>query len=227
MAPVQGRVLEEDVFDEPLVDARVDDVARINDVVEAQTALYDDESTHLTARHVHTGQHYGHDCLLVDNVLLGFAVYKKEACHRLEPLMCAKRIEKAAYFLLEEHDKTDDSHAHELVHDGSEQTHLKHLTHEKPHQDEDDDAYKDIERTAFLHQAVDVVEHEGDKKNVDDVLYSEFKHNESDVLVLIIVTQSRQVMKSACTSVTPSAPRCGLPRRPPSHRVRAESTPLS
>lgn len=86
------------------------------------------------------------------------------------------RVEEAAYLFLEEHDDADDAHRHELVEDGSEQAHLEHLTHEEPHEHEHDDADEDVERTALLHQTIDVVEHQGDKKYVDDVFYSEVEH---------------------------------------------------
>ena len=173
-AVVQRRVLEENVLYESLIDAGVYHVAGVDDVVEAYAALNDDERSHLAAREVDARHDDGHDGLLVHYLLLACAY--KQIGEGAEALVGAERVEEAAYLFLKEHDDADDAHRHELVEDGSEQAHLEHLTHEEPHEHEHDDADEDVERTALLHQTIDVVEHQGDKKYVDDVFYSEVEH---------------------------------------------------
>ena len=90
--------------------------------------------------------------------------------------MGTERVKESAYLFLKEHYQADYTHAYQLVHNGTKEPHLKHLAHEEPHHYEHDYADEDIERTALLHQTVDVVEHQGDKQYVDDVFYSECKH---------------------------------------------------
>ena len=173
---VQRRVLEEDVLDEPLVDTRVNKVARVHDVVKAYASLYHHECAHLAARHIYTRQHDGHDGLLVDEFLLVLAAYHKQLRELFEALMSTKRVKESAYLFLKEHYQSDYTHAYQLVHNGTQESHLKHLAHEEPHHYEHDNTDEDIERAALLHQTVDVVEHQGDKQYVDDVFYSECKH---------------------------------------------------
>lgn len=100
----------------------------------------------------------------------------KKRAEGTETLVRTERVEEAAYLFLEEHDDADYTHRHELVEDGSEQAHLEHLTHKEPHEHEHDDADEDVERAALLHQTIDVVEYQCDKKYVDDVFYSEVEH---------------------------------------------------
>ena len=167
---VKRRILEEDVLDKPLVDARIDKIARIYDIVKTYASLYHHEGAHLAARHIHTRQHDGHNGLLVNEFLLVLAAYHEQLSELLEALMGTKRVKKSAYLFLKEHYQADYTHAYQLVHNGTKEPHLEHLAHEEPHHYEHDYAYEDIERTALLHQSVDVIEHQCDKKNVDVIL---------------------------------------------------------
>ena len=83
-----------------------------------------------------------------------------------------------AYFLLEEDDDADDTDGDELVHDAAQKTHLQHLAHEEPDEDKDHDADEHIERSRFLHHPVEIVEHQGDKENVNYVFDSKFKKHD-------------------------------------------------
>ncbi|KXB47714.1 hypothetical protein HMPREF1870_00609 [Bacteroidales bacterium KA00344] len=91
--------------------------------------------------------------------------------------MLANLIEKLAYLLLEKNDQADNTHAHQLIHYAAQQAHFQHLRHKQPHQHKNHDADENIERTAFFHQSVEVVEHQGDKQNVDDVFDSKFEEH--------------------------------------------------
>ena len=173
---VQRRVLEEDVLYESLVDVGVYQVARLHDVVEPHRALYDYERAHLAPRHVDARHHYGHDGLLVSPGLLRAVAREEEPRHHLEAAVCAERVEKLAYLFLEKHDESYHTDAHQLVHNRPEETHLYNLANEKPYYHEDDDAYEDIERTALLHEAVNIIEHHRHKDDVHHILYSEIYH---------------------------------------------------
>ena len=183
---MKRRVLEEDVLDEPLIDACVEDVSRVDNVVKTDGTLNNYERSNLTSGQIHTRHHDGHDGFLVD-VLVLVAIAEEEAHYGLETLMCSERIEEAAYVLLEKDNKRQHTHGDKLVHDGSEEAHLKHLTHEEPDYHKDDDADEDVERTALLHQSVDIEEHQGDKKDVDDVLYGYFKHTRICIVKVSII----------------------------------------
>ena len=172
---MQWRVLEEDVLNESLVDACVDKVARVYDVVKSQATLYYDERSHFASRHVHTCHNDRHDSLLVYS-RLRLAAHEEEAHNGLEPLMRTQRIQKASYLFLKQYDKAYYTYANQLVHNSSKQAHLQHLANKEPHQHKYYDADDDVERTALLHQSVEVVKHQGDEKNVDYVFYSKVKH---------------------------------------------------
>ena len=75
---------------------------------------------------------------------------------------------------MNEHDERNDTHRHQLVKNGAQQAHLKHLRHKEPHNDENQDAHEDVERAALAHQPVNVVEHERHQQNIDEVFNSEF-----------------------------------------------------
>ena len=63
-AVVQGRVLEENILDKPLVNRSIDNVAGGHDVVELLMALNDDEGTDVLLAHRHAGHDDGHDVAL-------------------------------------------------------------------------------------------------------------------------------------------------------------------
>ena len=174
---VEWGVLEEDVLDEAIADDAVDDLsgaARVDHFVEWCAALNDDERAHTSSGHVHAGIGDGEDLLVV-----GLDILAPRAVEKLydaaQPLMGPKGIEKLAYLLLKQYDEADDTHRHQFVHDGSKQPHLQHLADKEPHDDEHHDADEDIERAALLHQAVDIIEEQGDEDDVDDILDSKFE----------------------------------------------------
>ena len=88
---VQWRVLEKDVLNESLVNACIDKVARVYDVVKSQATLYYDERSHFASRHVHTCHNNRHDSLLVYS-RLRLVAHEEETHNGLEPLMRAQRI---------------------------------------------------------------------------------------------------------------------------------------
>ena len=76
---------------------------------------------------------------------------------------------------LENDDNCKDSHTHQLVEDGAQQSHFQHLRHKEPQHDKHNDAIERIHGTWLAHQSVDVVQHQGDQDNVDNVFYSKFE----------------------------------------------------
>lgn len=59
--------------------------------------------------------------------------------------------------------------------------HLQDLAHEKPNDNEDENAIENVQRAAFAHQPVDVVEHQGHEGYVDNVFYSKLKKHGYEV----------------------------------------------
>ena len=165
---MEGRVLEENVFDEPLVDTRIDVVARFYNVLKHHAALYYDECPHLSLSHVHARHDDWENCFAVYAFLV--LVASEQFQYILCFLVCTEIIEKVAYFLLEEHDKSDYSHRDQLVHDASQEAHFQYLTDDKPDNDEYHNAREHVERTRFFHDAIGVVEHECHQHDIDDVL---------------------------------------------------------
>ena len=75
---MERRVLEEDVLDEPLIDACVEDVSGVDNVVKTDGTLDNYERSNLTSGQIHTRHHDGHDGFLVD-VLVLVAIAEEEA----------------------------------------------------------------------------------------------------------------------------------------------------
>ena len=84
-------------------------------------------------------------------------------------------VKELPYLLLKQYDKGQNAHAYQFVEDRTEQLHLQNIAHKEPYDDEDHDADEHIQRAALLHQAIDVVEQQGDKDDVDDVFYAKIK----------------------------------------------------
>ena len=89
--------------------------------------------------------------------------------------MGAQTVQKLAYLFLEEDEQGQYTHAYQFVHDGSQQTHLEYMGHEEPQHHKHHDADEHIERPAFLHQPVDVVEQQRHQQDVDYVFYAKIK----------------------------------------------------
>src|SRR3712207_3573859 len=166
-AVVKGRVLEKYVLNEQLVDARVNDVTRFRNIIKRGTTLYYDERSYLSLGHTHASHHDRHD---------GFLVYiralatTEEDHDTLETLMGTQGIKETTDFFLKKNDETDDSHAHQLVENGTQEAHLEHLTHKEPNEHKEHYADEDIERTALFHQPIDIIKHECHEHYVDDIL---------------------------------------------------------
>ena len=173
---VQRRVLEEDVFYESLIDVGVYQVAGLHYIVEPHGALYHDECAHLAPRHVDARHHNGHYCLLVGLRILRSSARCEEPGDNLEAAVRTERIEELAYLFLKKYDETDDTDAHQLVHNRTEEPHLEHLADEKPYYYEHYDADEHIQRPALLHEAINIIEHHRHKNNIHYILYSEFYH---------------------------------------------------
>lgn len=62
---VQRTALEEDAFDETLVDVGIDDVSRIDDSAQSYVSLQHNQCTHLLLAHTHAGHHDGHHVFAV------------------------------------------------------------------------------------------------------------------------------------------------------------------
>ena len=63
-------------------------------------------------------------------------------------------FEESFYLFLEYNNEGEHSHAHHLVEDGAEQTHLQQLGNEQPREYEHKYSQKDIERTGILHYSI-------------------------------------------------------------------------
>ena len=124
---VQWGVLEEDVLDETLVDVGVDFVACVCYVVERCGALNNDKGTHFSFAHVHAGKNDGHNCLPACPTAAFFLFLLEESQQQSHPLVGTDVVEEFANVLLEQDDKTNHSHAHQLVHDRTKQAHFEYL----------------------------------------------------------------------------------------------------
>ena len=62
---MQRTVLEEQILDEHTIDIGVDALARFDEVTEMLVALYDNQGTDLTVRHILTSTHQRQPILLV------------------------------------------------------------------------------------------------------------------------------------------------------------------
>ena len=171
---VERAVFEEDVFDEALVEVRVDGVARVDDVVERDAAFKHDECAHFLLAHVQAGHYDGHDVRPLHLCFLRAREQMEEAVHLL---VGAKCLQEPADVVLEQHDERDGSHLDQLVEDGPQQPHFQDLRHEQPQQDEDEHSGENLHRAGLLHELVGVVEQEGDGEYVDDIFDFDGKHH--------------------------------------------------
>ena len=83
--------------------------------------------------------------------------------------MRTERVEKTTYLFLKKHDQSDGTHADQLIENSPQEPHFEHLTHEKPYQYEHHHADEDVQRTAFFHQFIKVVEDKRNQNNVDGI----------------------------------------------------------
>ena len=157
-AIVEGTVLEEDIFNQSLVDIGIDDVARAHHVVKRHVMLNHNQRPHLLLTHAHAGHHDGQHIFMPQVLLLGTG---EEAYQRTGILMRTQRQQEAANLLLEDDNQGYHTHTDQFIEDGPQQPHLQHLRHHQPEQDKDQDARKDIDRPRSLHQLIAVVEQEG------------------------------------------------------------------
>ena len=86
-------------------------------------------------------------------------------------LACAEVVEELAYLLLEQNDERQHTHRHQFVEDAAQQTHLQHLAYEEPHHDEHHDADEDVQGARGTHESENIVQHQCDKYDVDDVFW--------------------------------------------------------
>ena len=77
-AIVQGRILEEEVFYQSLIDAGVEALTCGHNIVERCCALDDNQCSDLLFAHAHTGHHNRHDDLFQFLGILFFLVYREE-----------------------------------------------------------------------------------------------------------------------------------------------------
>ena len=60
--------------------------------------------------------------------------------------MSTKVIQELTDILLENHNDSNDTHRYQFIEDSTQQFHFQNLRHKDPHQDEDHDTHKDIQR---------------------------------------------------------------------------------
>ena len=73
------------------------------------------------------------------------------------PLPFAKLVKEFSNLVLEKNYQTYNAYADQFIEYAAQQSHFKHLRYKKPNQHKNHDSDEDIERTALLHQPVDVV----------------------------------------------------------------------
>ena len=178
--PVMQRgILEKDVLYKPLVDVRVDHVTCRHDVIQRHITLNDDQRSHFPTTHIHRRHHYRHDNLLdIPPLFLLTPRESEEPQERADSLMGTQIVEELTDILLEQHDQGDDTHTDQLVENRAKQSHLQHLRHEKPDDDEHHNTREHVQRARVAHQPIDVVEHQCYQQDVDDIFQSKLKkHN--------------------------------------------------
>ena len=168
-AVVQRTVLEEDVLDEPRVHVGIDGVAGVLVVVERYPLFDDDEGARLGLGHVHAGIDDRYDVGLFALLL----VFEEEVEEEPPSLVGAQLHEKPFDFVLKQNDENEQTHAHELVHDGADEPHVEYLFDHDPHPHEGQHPGKDAYRARLLHHLVEGVEQQGHDEYVDNVFYAE------------------------------------------------------
>ena len=102
---MERRILEENVFYQSLIDARVKPFASGHDVIEWGGTLNHDECTNLLLTHAQTRHHDGHDGLLQLFWVVLIAAVGEEATQRLYSLMGAHVIKKLPDVFLKQDDE--------------------------------------------------------------------------------------------------------------------------
>ena len=74
----------------------------------------------------------------------------EEAHQSPHPLLRTYLIKETADIFLEDNNQRNDSHAHQLIQDRTQETHFQHLTHEKPDKHKEHDAHKYVEGAGLL-----------------------------------------------------------------------------
>ena len=173
-AVMQGGVLEEDVFNEPLRDFGIEEFSGAYKVVQRQRTLHDDEGTHLLFRHRQAGHDDGYD-VLAGVRLLVLAAEETHGC--TYTLVGADGKEELADFVLKEDEQRDGTYADNAVEQRAQQAHFQDLGDEQPKDDEYQHAEEDVQRARLFHQAVAVIEQERNEKDVEEVFQAEGKEH--------------------------------------------------
>ena len=175
---MEGTVLEEDVFDEPLGYLCIDLFSCTGKVSQRQVVLNHDERSHPLLAHVHASHYDGEDglTLVAELACVLVLVQSEETQEAMCLLSGPKVIEEAADVLLEKDDDGKRSYAHQLVEDASQQLHLQHLADDYPAADEEQDAIEDVDGARLLHQLVAIEKHDCYEEDVHYVLEANVRH---------------------------------------------------
>lgn len=184
-AVVEGRVFEEEGFEEGCGDAGVDDLACADEFFDFVAALEDDEGAGLALRHVHAGLDVGLEVgagVLVDIAAPELEAFGEGVARELG--LGADEEEEFAYFGLEHDDKGDESDAHDAAEDLAAETHVEHVE-DAPGYVEDEHGPEDAYDVGAFEEAVEFIDEEGYHEDVEDVDKSYFRKGEHGVFFLI------------------------------------------
>ena len=173
---MQGGVLEEYVLYQPLIDAGIYAVSRLHDVVKWRKSLYHYQCAAFRFAHIDAGHDDGQDGGTIYGVGI-FLLLHKPIHEAMQAFLFAYAEKEFAYLLLKENDNRQDAHAEELVEQRSHQSHLKHLGHKEPYDDDGQHAAKDVHGARLAHEAVDVVQQHRHKEDIYCVFYAKVEEH--------------------------------------------------
>ena len=171
---VEGRVLEENVFNKAGIDVGIDNVASLFIIAQRHFPLEDNEGTSLRLRHRHAGIHHLHDMLVVMSV--AFIAMAENIAPFAPSALRAEVDQEALDLVLEDYDKDNQTDRHHLIHDGACEPHVEYLGCYDPYDSKEQHAVEQAQRTGALHQAVGVIKQRRYKQYVDKVFNTEVNH---------------------------------------------------
>ena len=175
-AVVEGRIFEEDIFDESLRNLRIDLLPRFREVEQVLVTLQDNQRPDFLFAHADAGSHERHDVFVIQAFVLAVSA---QPSHEERGALGADAGEKLPDFFLKEHDECQSTDIDQAVEDATEQSHLEKLRNEDPNNDENQYAGEDVGRTGGAHQSVDIEEQQRDQDDVDRIFEIERERSEN------------------------------------------------
>ena len=166
---VQGRVLEEEVFEEGSGGVGIDTLACVDYLLQVVGAFEDDECAGLALGHVHTGLHVGVEieaCLFIGIVAPEAKTLDERVARQAG--LGAYEEEEFAYLGLEDDDKGYETDAHDAPEDLAAKAHVEEVE-DAPGQIDDYDGPEDAHDVGATDQPIKPVDEDGDHEDVEDV----------------------------------------------------------